>query len=71
MYGVDLSAIEVAVVLAMLQEAAIFNVRLHFITCHERVHLAIPLIHLWFSGGDCRIKRGRKGSHAWIRSSKI
>lgn len=52
MYGVDLCAIQVPVVLAVLQETAIFDVALHFVAGHEGIHLTIPLIHLWFSGGD-------------------
>lgn len=51
-YRVDLSAIQVPIILAMLQETAIFDVTLHFAAGHEGVHLAISLIHLWFSGGD-------------------
>lgn len=56
-YRVDLSAIQVPIIFAMLQETGIFDVTLHFAAGHEGVHLAIPLIHLWFSGGDWRIKR--------------
>jgi len=51
-YGVDLGAVQVPVILAVLQETSVFNVALHFATRHEGVHLAIPLIHLWFSAGD-------------------
>lgn len=51
-YGVDLGAVEVPVVLAVLQEASIFDVALHLAAAHEGVHLAVPLIHLWFSAGD-------------------
>lgn len=52
MYGVDLGAVQVPVVLAVLQEAAVFDVALHLAAGHEGVHLAVPLVHLWFSGGD-------------------
>lgn len=51
-YRVDLSAVQVAVVLAVLQETTVFDVALHFVAGHEGVHLAIPLVDLWFSGGD-------------------
>lgn len=51
-YRVDLSAVQVAVVLAVLQETSTFDVALHFAAGHKGVHLAVPLIHLWFSGGD-------------------
>lgn len=51
-YGVDLGAVKVPVILAVLQETAIFNVALHFAAGHKGVHLAIPLVHFWFSGGD-------------------
>lgn len=59
MYRVDLCPVQVPIVLAMFQETTIFYVTLHFIAGHERVHLAIPLIHFWFSGGDLRSKDKR------------
>lgn len=52
MYRVDLCPVQVPIILAMLQETAISYVTLHFAAGHEGVHLAIPLIHFWFSGGD-------------------
>lgn len=50
--GVDLGAVQVPIVLAVFQETPIFDVALHFVTGHERVHLPIPLIHLRFSRCD-------------------
>jgi len=55
-YGVYLCAVQVPVILAMLQETTTFDVALHFASGHERVQLTISLIHLWLSGGDCEIK---------------
>lgn len=52
MYRVDFSAIKVPIIFAVLQETTVFDVALHFAAGHEGIHLAIPLIHLWLSGGD-------------------
>lgn len=51
-YGADLCPIQIPVILAVLQKTSIFDVTFHFTASHEGVHLTIPLIHLWFSGGD-------------------
>lgn len=51
-YGADLGSIQIPVILSVLQETAVFDVAFHFTASHEGVHLTIPLIHLWFSGGD-------------------
>lgn len=49
---VDLGAVQVAIILAMLQETAILDVALHLAAAHEGVHLAVSLINFWFSGRD-------------------
>lgn len=51
--GVDLGAVQVAVVLAVLQEAAALDVALHLAAAHKGVHLAVPLVHLGLPRGDC------------------
>lgn len=53
MDGVDLCAVQIPVILAVLQETAVPYVTLHFAPGHKGVHLTIPLVHLWLSRGDC------------------
>ena len=50
--GVDLGAVQVPVVLAVLQETAVLDVCLHLTTCHEQVHLPILLVYFGFPAGD-------------------
>lgn len=52
MYGADLCPIQIPVILAVLQKPSIFDVTFHFTASHEGIHLPVPLVHLWFSGGD-------------------
>lgn len=50
MDGVDLGAVQVTVVLAVLQEAAALDVRLHLAARHEQVHLSLLLVHFGLTG---------------------
>ena len=50
--GVDLGAVDVAVVLAVLQETPALDVAVHLGARHEGVHLSVLLVHLGFPGGD-------------------
>ena len=50
--GVDLGAVEVAVVLAVLQEAARLHVHLHLLPRGEVVRVAVQLVVTWTPGRD-------------------
>ena len=63
--GVDLGAVDVAVVLAVLQEAPALDVAVHLRARHEGVHLSVLLVHLGLPGGDWDA-RGGDGSEVFV-----
>lgn len=63
--GVDLGAVQVTVVFAVLQEAATLDVRLHLGASHEQVHLPLLLIHFGLTGRVCGAERENMKGASW------